>query len=126
MRRSRAYNTDMGKTTKTEYPTGTPTEAFSHADILASENDIALAKIVSSSNVDLVSDKAERYERVKELARNLDLTTPEGEKRARELLDEYDLPQHMIYGIHRAPITEAIMQEAEKILAELRASGDVS
>jgi hypothetical protein len=73
----------------------------------------------------LTLDKRQRFEQVCALAKDVDLTTPEGEQQVRKWLEEYDLPQHMIYGIHRAPITEDTLVRAEQRLAELKASGDV-
>jgi hypothetical protein len=79
---------------------------------------------VRSSNARKL-DTHERLAYVRELVKDLDLTTTTGEQEARRLLIEYDLPEHKIYGLQPPPITDEIRQRVQK-LAEQRASGDVS
>jgi len=71
-----------------------------------------------------VYDDGERFEQVRELAKMLDLTTREGEQQARRLLEEHDLPQHMVFGLQRAPITEDMIRRAEARFAELKESDE--
>jgi hypothetical protein len=69
--------------------------------------------------------EAERIDQIRELVQQLDLTTPEGEQRAYDLLRTSDLDTFWIFGLKQAHVSEDVIQWAELRLAELRASGDV-
>jgi len=72
-----------------------------------------------------IQDELNALEQVRDLLEGVDLTTPKGAEYARRLLRERGLPEFLIYGAQRQPITETDQSWAAERLAELRASGDV-
>lgn len=67
------------------------------------------------------------FEEVRDLLKDVDLTTPEGAAYARQLLRERDLPEFLVYGAKRQPAQQSpeALAWAEQRIKELRERGDV-
>jgi hypothetical protein len=74
---------------------------------------------------EMIQAELDVLEAVRALAKELNLTTAEGEQQARQLLKEHGLPEYLVYGLQPADITDEVRQRAEKRAAELKAGGDV-